>query len=388
MPTRRQIMGSLAALTVAGLNLPGLSRAASPAASPEDPRLVVVVLRGAMDGLAAVPPHGDPSFARLRRAPEGVLRLDDTFGLHPSLSGLHTLYTQGEALVFHAVATPYRDRSHFSGQDMLESGLASEGGIRDGWLGRALPPTGSRTTEAVAVGESVPLLLRGGQGVSSWSPGESDLVDDATLDRLAVLFEDDPLLSHALSAALDMQGTAGNGKMENEGRGRRQFITLMAAAGRFLAADSGPRVAAVDMTGWDTHVRQDARLERQLGLLDEGVRSLRKSIGDTWRRTAVLVVTEFGRTVAFNGSGGTDHGTGMAAFLLGGAVDGGRVIADWPGLDEASLLQKRDLRPTMDLRAVAKGVLEDHMGLPRTALDRTIFPDSQQLRPLSGLIRS
>jgi uncharacterized protein (DUF1501 family) len=175
--------------------------------------------------------------------------------------------------------------------------------------------------------------------------------------------------------------------MQNEGRGRRQFVTLMAAAGRFLAAESGPRVAAVDMTGWDTHIRQDARLERQLGLLDEGVQRLRQTLGDAWRHTAVLVMTEFGRTAAFNGSGGTDHGTGTTAFLLGGAVEGGRVVADWPGLDEASLLQKRDLRPTMDLRAIAKGVLEDHMALPRAALDRTIFPDSQGLRPLSGLIR-
>jgi uncharacterized protein (DUF1501 family) len=165
-----------------------------------------------------------------------------------------------------------------------------------------------------------------------------------------------------------------------------QFAVLARAAGQLMAAPQGPSVAAFELGGWDTHAQQAARLNAPLAQMDEGLVALKAALGDVWRRTAVLVVTEFGRTARVNGTMGTDHGTGGAAFILGGAVRGGRMLGDWPGLSAANLFQNRDLWPTTDMRSLAKGLLRDHLRLGMAAVDAA-FPNSGEAAPLGGLLR-
>ena len=368
------------------------------AATPGERRLVLVILRGAMDGLALVPPIGDPHYASLRGSlaiegpgqAGGALPLDDVFGLHPALGDLHGLYRQGQLLPIHAVASPYRERSHFDGQDVLESGSGPGSLLRDGWLNRALPPLGGAEL-ALALAPTAPLVLRGTQAVPSWAPSGLPDPDDDTLRRVRMLYAPDPLLSERLEQALearDLAGAMGQGRRSVRGGKSRQ---LFASAGRFLAADEGPRIAVLETTGWDTHANQgssEGALARRFIELQDGLMSLRKELGGTWQHTAIAVVTEFGRTAAVNGTGGTDHGTGSAALLLGGAVRGGRVLADWPGLARRDLYEGRDLQPTLDLRSVFKGMLSGLFELDSAYLESKVFPDSRTAALLPDLIHS
>ncbi len=378
------------------------------AQAPGERRFVVVLLRGALDGLGAVPAYGDPDFAALRgplALPEpgqegGALDLGGRFGLHPRLRTLHALYREGEALVLHAVAGPYRSRSHFEAQDLLEAGLADRR-LASGWLNRALaampspsPRGGAGEGIGLAVGTGVPLLLRGPAAVRSYAPQGLAQPETDLLARIAALSARDPLLGPAVAeglrdrgftaAVLAGQQAAMGGR---GGAGQNAFPALAGAAGRLLAAADGPRVAALELGGWDTHAGQVGRLVQPLGALDDGIAALREGLGEHWRRTAVLVITEFGRTVRVNGTLGTDHGTAGAAFVLGGAVAGGAVRTTWPGLAERQLFQGRDLAPTTDLRAVAKGLLRDHLRLSAGALAQA-FPGSEAVTPMSGLVRS
>jgi uncharacterized protein (DUF1501 family) len=368
-------------------------------------RLVVVILRGALDGLAAVPPHGDPDYARMHRelaiappgAPDGALSLDATFGLHPALEFLHERYTAGELVVFHAAASPYRDRSHFDGQNVLENGFRQPLGTADGWLNRAIGPAPMR---AVAIAQNVPLILRGGAPVLSKSPIATPDVDEELLERLADLYSKDDWFSARLSEAVqsehlgDASSDAAAAGMMSAPSGGRQVDRITAAAhmaAAVMRSDGGPEVAVLEATGWDTHANQGGAkglLAQRLRGLDTALRTLADDLGPLWGQTAVLVVTEFGRTAAMNGTRGTDHGTAGCAFLLGGAVRGGRVIAEWPGLATASLLDNRDLRPTLDLRSVFKGVLDEHLHVDAKTLATRVFPDSTQARALDGLIRA
>jgi len=403
MPTssRRQILkGALAA--GGALLAPKITLAAS----GSDARFVLILLRGGLDGLAAVPPYADPGYARLRRelaipAPGtdgGALDLDGSFGLHPSLSFLHEAFADGDLAVLHAVATPYRDRSHFDAQDVLESGFVVPHAGDSGWLNRALAfvPAAPAAERAIALGQNVPRVLRGPTEVTSWSPSRLPPPDDDTLRRIADLYAEDPLLSRRLDDALAARAYA-SGAMDELGmRGRRgagdaRLAEAVAAAARFLGDDGNASVAVLDTTGWDTHANQGAAqglLALRLASLDAALRELKRALGPAWRRTVVLVCTEFGRTAEANGSRGTDHGTGAAAFLLGGAVQGGRVIADWPGLDSRALHEGRDVAPTLDLRSVLKGVLAEHLGVPRRALEADVFPDSRAAPMLGGLVRA
>jgi uncharacterized protein (DUF1501 family) len=358
-------------------------------------RLVVVILRGALDGLAAVPAYGDGNYARLRgelaiTAPS--LRLDGMFALHPALEHLHERYRAKELAVIHAVASPYRERSHFDGQDLLENGT-SRPHARDGWLNRALRSmTLDRPTDAlaVAIAQNVPLMLRGNARVNSWAPSRLPATDADTLQRIADLYALDPYFATRLQAALATDSIAGDsmgGKRDPLGG----FAALATSAGKLLAASDGPRIAVLEASGWDTHANQGAergQLANRLGSLDAALEGLRVSLGDVWKRTAAVVVTEFGRTVAVNGTRGTDHGTGTCAFVVGGAVAGGRVIADWPGLARAALYQGRDLTPTLDVRSVFKGVLAEHMSVSEVALETSVFPESRGVaKPIEGLVR-
>jgi uncharacterized protein (DUF1501 family) len=365
---------------------------------PGDARLVFVILRGALDGLAAVPPYGEPRYAALRgelalaspTSSGGALKLDGTFALHPSLANLYALYGAGELAVLHAVATPYRERSHFDGQAVLENGGTAAPALHDGWLNRTLGAFATSTREAaIAVADNVPLVLRGHRPVTSWAPSRLPDAPDDTLERIKELYANDTLLGARLRDALATKAMAGDAGGGARGRADGQLQGLASAAARFLAAPDGPRIAVLEATGWDTHANQGAeqgQLAARLGGLDAAIAALQRDLGDAWQRTAVLVVTEFGRTVAVNGTRGTDHGTGTCAFLAGGAVRGGRVLADWPGLAERNLYQARDLKPTTDLRAVFKGVLRDHLRVAPGALDTQVFPASAGAAAMDGLI--
>jgi len=358
-------------------------------------RFVVVILRGALDGLSAVVPYADPAYARMRgelAITDAALRLDGSFALHPSLTGLHTSYAAKELIAFQAVASPYRERSHFDGQDVLENGT-SQPSVRDGWLNRMLQ-TLPRSTEqlAIALSQNLPLVLQGEAAVNSWSPSRLPTADSDTLQRIADLYATDQYFASRLQAALATDAIAGDDMMGDRKRDPLgAFSALATSAGKLLATETGPRVAVMEVGGWDTHANQGAErglLANRLRGLDQGLASLRTALGAAWRDTAVLVVTEFGRTVAVNGTRGTDHGTATCALLVGGAVAGGRVVADWPGLNTASLYQSRDLRPTTDLRAICKGVLAAHLAVDAAALDTRVFPDSRLAKPLEGLVQT
>jgi len=371
-------------------------------------RLVVVILRGALDGLAAVPPYGDPDYATLHRelaiaAPgrtDGALALNDTFGLHPALSFLHERFAAGELIVFNAVASPYRDRSHFDGQNVLENGLAKPIGSADGWLNRALaalPASGRAADRAVAISQNVPLILRGEAAVMSKSPQATQDVDEDLLARLADLYSQDDWFSARLSEAVQtdkmVEGAddSANPKQPERSRVPDRVTAVARMAANLMRSDGGPEIAVIEAGGWDTHANQGGAkgiLSTRLGGLDKALKSLADELGPLWPQTAVLVVTEFGRTAAVNGTRGTDHGTGGCAFLLGGAVRGGQVIADWPSLSRTALLDNRDLKPTLDLRSVFKSVLDEHMHVDANTLAKRVFPDSSGARPLQGLIRA
>lgn len=347
-----------------------------------DSRLVVVMLRGALDGLAAVPVPGDPAWAALRPPVEVKVRdalpgapplpLTGPFALHPRLATLHRWFGEGSLLVAHAVASPYRERSHFDAQQLLESGGNRPFEFSTGWIGRSLQTTQG---QGVALGAALPLALRGADGATSWRPGAEAMPDADWLDRVARLYADEPRLAAAFGHARQQQQGA-MGDLARDGSAGAGFAALATQAGKLLAMPGGPAVAWLDVNGWDTHTQQAARLGRLFEGLDRGLAALRAGLGERWADTAVVVLTEFGRSAAMNGSGGTDHGTGSVAFVAGGRVAGGRVLADWPGLGAAQLHQGRDLKPTLDVRALLKPLLQRQLGASTAALERELLPGS------------
>lgn len=402
---RRSLLLGAAAITLAA----GTSRLAL-AAAETDRRFVFVLLRGGMDGLAAVAPYGDNDYARLRGnlalakpgEADGGLDLDGFFALHPSLAAIHPWYKEGVLLPVHAVATPYRERSHFDAQDLLENGTRLPHASADGWLNRTLSllPAGGDRRLGLAIGQQVPLVLRGAVPVASWAPSAIPAAQPGFLDLVREIYKGDKIFESALAngiAASDGASAALGDDMKSMGKPGANgaprpnaAVTLANAAGKMLAEANGPRIAVLELGGWDTHAGQGAARGRFAGaatILGDSLASLREALGPAWRDTVIAVATEFGRTAAINGTGGTDHGTAGAAFLAGGAVAGGRVAGRWPGLSESKLYQARDLAPTTDLRAVLKGALRDHLRLPAAKLDSAVFKDSGDAPPLAGLIR-
>jgi uncharacterized protein (DUF1501 family) len=354
-----------------------------------DRRLVVIIQRGAADGLNTVIPYADPAYAALRGPlaidVAGATRLDGMFALHPSLAELGRLYSAGQALFVHAVASPYRDRSHFDGQNVLETGGSSAYQLKDGWMNRLaglLPQAGK---QAIAFAPTVPVALRGAVEVTSYAPSALPLASDDLLLRVQQLYANDAQLHAIWSAAMDARGMAGS---EAEGRNRQDPAALGRMAANFMVQPHGPRLAMLETGGWDTHSGQNARLAAQLKSLDALIAALRGGLGAVWDQTVVLVVTEFGRTAAANGTGGTDHGTGSAALLAGGMVQGGRVIADWPGLAKGALYEGRDLQPTLRLDALIATVAAECFGLDPARAARTLFPEMAAGKPLPKLLRA
>jgi len=404
--TRRELLLASGVL-FAWANMPRLALAEG-----RDPRFLVVILRGAMDGLAAVAPVGDPDWMRLRgddaltlASTPAALPLDGFFALNPAMPNLHRLYQARQAAIVHAVASPYRERSHFDGQDVLESGFTRPGAADTGWLNRALAslppahPVDGR--DAFAVGPITPLVARGPAPVLSWAPSRLQPASSDMTSRLLDLYHHtDPMLARALEERSALAAIARDGKGKSTAQTmqrpvgpyasvRAYFIEAALAAAKFMARPDGPRVGALAFDGWDTHANEGVakgRLSSLLGALDGAIAALESGAGQAWKEMAVAVVTEFGRTARINGTEGTDHGTATVALLAGGAIKGGRVIADWPGVGEASLYQGRDLKPTIDLRAVMKGILRDHLRADEKVLANKVFPGSADIRPLDGLI--
>lgn len=394
-PARRRLFATAAAVTGSLAAWPTLTLAG--AAGPHGNRLVLVILRGGLDGLGAAPAVGDADFAGARgplaqyAAPP--LRVDGTFALHPSLVELHAMVGQGQAAIVHAVGLPYRERSHFDAQQVLESGGTRPYELSTGWLGRALVASGNK---GLALNTTVPLVLRGRADVDTWAPS---VLPDPSADlvaRLERMYAADPALATALERArqlrVDTPPAMQEGAPAMAGGGPRPgaFPALSRRAAEFLAQPNGPQAAVLEIGGWDTHANQAAPngpLAAGLRQLDLGLAALRSVLASAgaWERTVVIVVSEFGREVAVNGTLGTDHGTGGVALVTGGAVRGGHVVADWPGLAKQQRHEGRDLRITTDLRAVLKGVLGDHLKISSRSLDAEVFPDSAKVRPLSLL---
>lgn len=394
-PTRRSLLLSGAAFA-AWAYIPKFARAAD----ARDPRLVVIILRGALDGLATVAPIGDPDYAGLhgsialaKDGPNAAVMLDSFFGLHPAMPEFARMYRDRKAAVVHAVATSYRERSHFDGQDTLESGFPGPGRVQSGWLNRAIAalPRGDRVSSGLAIGPTTPLVLRGAAPTVGWSPVNLPNAADDTAARLIELYKHrDPALATALSQGLQLDKLAKGDTMKPAPGVKITAMQQIArGAAKLMAADDGPRVAALAFDGWDTHAQEGGpvgRLAQLLGGLDGALKEFESGLGAHWRDTVIVVATEFGRTARINGTSGTDHGTGTVALLAGGAVAGGRVIANWPGLKPADLYESRDLAPTTDLRAILKGVLHDHLGLGERVLADSVFPDSAMVRPAKGLV--
>jgi uncharacterized protein (DUF1501 family) len=320
--------------------------------------------------------------------------LDSFFALHPSMPEFARMVREKHAAVVHAVASPYRDRSHFDGQDVLESGHAGPGRVQSGWLNRALEvlPRGERVMSGLAIGPTTPLVLRGAAPTLAWAPAALPQAADDTATRLLDLYRHrDPALAAALAQGLQLDKAAqGDDMKAKPGTGGAAAMKLVArGAAKLMSADDGPRIAALAFDGWDTHANEGGpvgRLAALLSGLDGALAEFETGLGERWRDTVIVVATEFGRTARINGTDGTDHGTGTVALLAGGAVKSGRVIADWPGLKQANLYEGRDLAPTADLRAVIKGVLHDHLGIAERVLAETVFPDSPGVKAMRGLV--
>ena len=352
-----------------------------------DRRFVFIIQRGAADGLGTLAPTADPAFAAIRGAfvedfAQGT-RIGD-FTLHPNLAQTAGLYAAREALFVHAVASPYRDRSHFDGQNVLETGGNAAYALRDGWMNRLLALLPGGEARAIAVSATVPMVLRGIREVASYAPSALPGASDDLLARVGGLYEQDNELHSAWMQAMQTRAMAGDLAADN---GRNGAATGTLAA-RLLAGAEGARIAVIETGGWDTHANQRGRLGFQLRGLDALVGALKAGLGADWANTLVLVATEFGRTAAPNGTGGTDHGTASLAMLLGGAVAGGRIVADWPGLGPSALYDGRDLKPTTDLDTLIASAVAQHYRLDPAPTGRALFPNIGGARPLDGLIRA
>lgn len=354
------------------------------AAAATERRLVFIIQRGAADGLSTLAPTGDPAYAGLRGDLAdlgGGTRLDGLFTLHPALGQLANRYQAGEALFVHATASPYRDRSHFDGQNVLETGGRLPYDRQDGWMNRLIGLLDNRT-KALALSAAIPTALRGPASVSSYAPTNLPDASDEFLQRIERLYAGDPQLHGLWAEAIQTRAMAA-GLDEDNGRGA-------AAAGKLAASlmtgPEGARLLMIESNGWDTHANQRGRIANQLGGLDALLATLRDGLGAVWSDTLVIVATEFGRTAAVNGTGGTDHGTAGLAMLLGGTVSGGRIVADWPGLGQSALYEGRDLRPTTPLDAALSGAIAGHFRLDPERTARTLFPGGAG-QSLSGLIR-
>ena len=380
---RRQFIGAIGSSLVCW-HSPQLLAASSTALNAGTrPKVVWIMLRGAMDSLHAVLPMGDPALLKHRKnlvsaVKEGMHPLERGFALHPSLKTFAELYQRKELITVVATSSGAKTRSHFRAQDILESGF-NQADAESGWLNRAVD---AYQGQSLAVAHSLPISLRGQHASQTWYPDKFAPSTEDLYDRLQGMYAGDEQLQQSLSMGLETQEKLGD--MQAVKR-HHQFANLALSCGKLMRADNGPDCSMLELDGWDTHQRQANRLARKFSEFDQGLASLRKGLGEQWQNTAVIIATEFGRTVAENGTGGTDHGTASALFLAGGAISGGHVYGQWPGLDKSRLFDGRDLAPTSDNREWIAALLAQHWQLNRQQLN-TVFP---QLSPVDiNLIKS
>ena len=374
MFSRRSFLSVGSAFT--GLSLLGMPRMAF-AGAGGDRRFVFIIQRGAADGLHIVAPTGDPQFAGIRGDFAQDLQTGAKLGfftLHPALTETAKMYADRQALFVHAIASPYRDRSHFDGQNVLETGGSSAYQLRDGWMNRLLSLLPPGEGKALALSDTVPMALRGSHEVLSYAPSKLPSPSDDLLQRVGMLYQSDPQLHALWNAAMETRMTAGDVSATAAGQNGQATGEL---AAKMLAGPNGARVAMIETNGWDTHSGQRGRLAAQLKGLDQTLAAMKVGLGPDWANTLVIVATEFGRTAHPNGTGGTDHGQASAAMLLGGAAAGGKVIADWPGMSQGALYEGRDLKPTTDLDALIGAALAQHYGLEPARVMATLFPESR-----------
>ena len=405
-PTRRGLLAGAAGFGLA-LELIGVPAMAADADLAKR-KVIVVICRGGMDGLSVAPPIGDPDYAVLRGAlalNATALPLDGTFGLHPALASVQALAQAGEARIVPAVASPDRARSHFEAQDVLETGAAGVYSASSGWLNRAVEALSAhRKVEALSVGPTAPLILRGKVQTASWSPGRAVDAQARLPSLLQDLYRNDPLLGPALARGLATEvmaqaataGMAPAATMMGQPppanspqllrQGRKAARSLGVSLAGFMREPGGPQVAAISLDGFDSHAGQANLINTRLSYMDAVLDGIHSGLGPEWKNTVVVVATEFGRTARINGTGGTDHGTASTALLLGGALKKGGVVGDWPTLKASALYENRDVAPTLDMRGLFKGVLAEHMGLDRTVLERDVFPNSAAAKPVLSLV--
>lgn len=395
MTTRRQFLAGTAIGAAALLVWPKITFAAT----GSDARFLFVLLRGGLDGLESVPPYGDPGYAAIRgalalspSADKPAHKLDNVFALHPSFDYATQLYAQGQFMPVVAAAPPYWGRSHFQAQNCVENGTAKPDGAQTGWLNRCIACMPG--VDGLACAAVMPLTMRGGAKVEAWSPPLPTEVNPILLQRLQPLYAADARLSEPFARAVAQQADSplpesGAGMMANHESGKKKqggLPLMMAAAGGFMGKVDGPRVGFVEDDGWDTHANEAAIVTRKIAELDAGLEAFHQSIGPAWNRAIVIIATEFGRTAHINGTGGTDHGTGGSMFLAGGALSGGRVAGNWPGIGRAELYQDRDVHATTDFRSVFKAVLAAHLGVSESLLESRVFPGSATAKPLQNLV--
>ena len=371
MLTRRYFL-ALGGASAASLTFPRMAFARA----KTDRRFVFIIQRGAADGLHIAAPTGDPAYAGIRgdfaQDFAAGTRLDSLFTLHPALAETAKLFEQRQALFAHAVASPYRDRSHFDGQNVLETGGSAAYQLRDGWMNRLVGLLPQSEGKALALSSTVPMALRGSNEVSSYAPTQLANPSDDLLTRVSGLYQADQQLHGMWDAALQTRQMAG----DVAGQAGQNGAAVGALAAKMLGGVNGARIAMIETNGWDTHSGQRGRLAAQLKGLDQTVAAMKTGLGSDWNNTLVLVATEFGRTVRPNGTQGTDHGEASLAMLLGGAVAGGKVIADWPGLGPSALYEGRDLKPTIGLDSLIAAAVAQHFGLEPPRVMKTLFPES------------
>ena len=359
------------------------------AKTKSDNILIWLILRGAWDGLNVVAPYGDPHYYKQRPTlgitPDRLHKIDGLFGFNPALKELHQLYQKNELLFAHAVASPYRSRSHFDGQKILENGTLKTGETT-GWLNRLI--AADKQHKAIAIDRAMPLILQGNARADSWYPNKLN-EQQREAELLMEMFANSPKLAQNLEQALKIEAmTMQMGADKDQGKNIKALTKQTAI---FLKSDdkASPNIAALELGGWDTHANQgimNGRLANNLRNLERAILSLKQNLGDKWQKTVIIGCSEFGRAVAENGTGGTDHGTGSALLLAGGAINGGQIITDWPSLKPSSLYEGRDLFPTMDVRSIFKTVLLAHLHISEAAV-ADIFPNSEKTQPLDNIIK-
>jgi len=346
------------------------------------PKIVWVVLRGALDSLHTIVPTFDPQYKKLRpklsssfKTP--LLPLEKGFSLHPALKNMHNWYQNKSMLPIVAVSSGYPKRSHFDGQDFLESGKG-EIDQDSGWLARAID---IKNKKALAISQSTPISLRSSDQVNTWNPSKLKDADDDIYSALGQLYQYDEALKENFEKGLEVKGLVDIDISKNKKRSGK-FIELTKACSNLMVGDEGLDCAMLELGGWDTHNNQSNRLQQKLTELDKGLAALKAGFGKEWQNTVVIIGTEFGRTVKENGTGGTDHGTGNALLLAGGAIKGGKVKGRWPGLNDDELFAQRDLMPTSNSFGWIGSVLSQHWKFSEKELLQ-VFP---HMKPYNEVI--